>query len=165
MSDPFGVYADALLLAAAGVTLTYAALSDIATREIPNWASLSVLSCGVVLRLADNQIWLSLASAIAVFVFAVILWRLGALGGGDVKLLAAASTLIPFPQSINFLPMVALCGGALAVVHILLSKTAPAWCHTAWAATIARKFPAAGQRSLPYGTAIAAGAFASLAWR
>ena len=154
-----------LLLAAASALLVYAALCDVATRQIPNWTSLAILSLGVLLRAADRQIPIALAFATPLFVFATILWRLGALGGGDVKLLTAASTIIPFPEVIRFLPMVALSGGVLALICLTLEKSAARWSGTQVAVALARRFPAAARPgTLPYGAAIAAGAGICLTW-
>jgi prepilin peptidase CpaA len=151
-------------LAGAGLVLVFAAVSDIAKRTIPNWASVAILGLGLLLRTADRQIQITLAFAVVVFAFSALMWRFGALGGGDVKLLAATSTIIPFPQVIYFVPMVALAGGVLALVYILLEKSAGLWGRTALAAYLGRRFPDSHQSGvLPYGMAIAAGAFLSLA--
>jgi prepilin peptidase CpaA len=165
MFGPFGSVLTVSALAGAGLVLVYAAVSDVATRTIPNWTSLAILSVGLLLRAADRQLWIALPFAAVLFIFTALLWRFGALGGGDVKLLVATSTIIPFPQVIYFVPMVGLAGGALALVYILIEKSAGLWGRTAIAVYLGHRFPAANQPGiLPYGTAIAAGAFVCLAW-
>jgi prepilin peptidase CpaA len=126
----------------------------------------AILSLGLLLRAADRQIQISLAFAAVLFVLAALMWRFGALGGGDVKLLAATSTIIPFPQIIYFVPMVALAGGVLALAYLLLEKSARLWGRTPLAVYLGQRFPDSHQSGvLPYGMAIAAGAFLSLARR
>ncbi|MEN9719062.1 MAG: hypothetical protein RIQ99_1940 [Pseudomonadota bacterium] len=66
----------------------------------------------------------SLAVALALFVGMTLLFHFGAVGGGDVKLLAAASLLFPASAVPGVLALIAAAGGILAV----------SWIGFAWAA-------------------------------
>ena len=94
---------------------------------------------------------LDLAAATAVFVAGAVAFRFRLLGGGDVKLIAAAALWLGAAALGPFLLATALAGGALAV-GFLLARHAR------------REGLAAG---LPYGIAIAAGGIlvsAGAAW-
>ena len=81
---------------AAGLFLI-AAYGDIRTRRIPNTLALAVAVLGLLrLVLAGDPAAALLSIAIAAAVFAIgflLFWR-GWLGGGDVKLMAAAMLLV-----------------------------------------------------------------------
>lgn len=105
---------------AALALLTFAALHDLAARIIPDWVSLALLPIGFWLRIWHGGALWSLVALLLVFAGAVLVWRLGALGGGDVKLLAAATPLLPPAELPTLLAAVALAGGALALLYLLL---------------------------------------------
>ena len=109
--------------AAAGLLLTGAALHDVALRTIPNAVSIGLVTLGLALRLQDGWIVPSLLIAAAVFVAAILCWRRGWLGGGDVKLLAATALVVPPLQVCSLLLLTAQCGGVLAVIYLVLSRT------------------------------------------
>jgi prepilin peptidase CpaA len=84
-----------LASALGAVLLIAGALHDVAARTIPNWVSLGLFVLGVVLRLLDSTLLAGLSLGLVVFAVAVFCWRRGWLGGGDVKLLAAAAIFVP----------------------------------------------------------------------
>jgi len=102
--------------------LIAAALHDAAARTIPNWMPAGLATAGLVLRLRHGDLLLSLAIASLLFAGLWTLWLRGWMGGGDVKLIPAASlSIIPqyLPQYVLF---VALAGGILALVYLALSN-------------------------------------------
>lgn len=109
-----------ILTAVAGLVLLLAALHDLAFRTIPNWMPLLVAATGLALGAGENRLGGSLLGAIAVFVGTVLLWRRGLMGGGDVKLLAAAALLLPGRATLALLLCVAVSGGVLALCYLLL---------------------------------------------
>jgi prepilin peptidase CpaA len=109
--------------AGAAVLLASAALHDLALRTIPNTASLGLTVIGLAMRLQDGSTLLSLLIAAAVFAGAVLCWRQGWLGGGDVKLLAATALVVPPLQIGSLLFFTAQYGGVLAVIYLVLSRT------------------------------------------
>jgi len=48
----------------------------------------------------------------------LLLYAVGALGGGDVKLLAAVGAFLGFPDVVNGLALMAVCGGAFALAVV-----------------------------------------------
>jgi prepilin peptidase CpaA len=108
-----------LALALGAVLLVAAALHDVAARTIPNWVSLALFALGVLLRLLDSSLLAGLSLGVAVFAFAVFCWRRGWLGGGDVKLLAAAAIFVPPAHVGDMLIAVSFCGGAVGVIYLL----------------------------------------------
>jgi prepilin peptidase CpaA len=92
-----------------------------------------------------------------------VLFSLGWVGGGDAKLLAAASLWLGFAQLALFLTYTAAFGGALALA-ILAYRGVPvsAFPLPGWAARLHTK-----GEGMPYGEAIAAGAlfvYPATAW-
>lgn len=151
----------------AGVLLAGAALHDLALRTIPNTASLGLVVAGLVMRLQDGSILSSLVIAAAVFAAAVMCWRRGWFGGGDVKLLAATVLIVPPLQVGSLLFLTAQCGGILAVIYLLLSRTMRVTPSVQPHGALRRLLRAERWRicrgaPLPYGFAIAAGAITLL---
>ena len=111
-----------IMPAGAGVLLAGAALHDVALRTIPNTVSIGLGLIGLALRLQDGWILTSLSAATAVFTLALLCWRRGWLGGGDVKLIAATTLIVPPLQVGSLLVLVAQCGGVLALIYLALSR-------------------------------------------
>ncbi len=97
--------------------LMLAAVGDVALRIVPNWLSVAVATDGIVLRTVYGNLPVAAAAALAVFVPAALCWRRGLMGGGDVKLLAAASLLVAPSLVPRLLLLVALAGGLLGLVY------------------------------------------------
>ncbi len=154
VADIFAVAGLALLLAAA--------LHDAAFRTVPNTLCVAVLCCGLVARALAGQIVPSLLAAALTFAVAALCWRRRWLGGGDVKLLAAVTLLIP-PVAVPLLvAWVALSGGALTLPYLLARHRLPvlAGPHRHLLGRVARTESWRLRRGgpLPYAVAIAAGA-------
>ncbi|MGH7070320.1 MAG: A24 family peptidase, partial [Acetobacteraceae bacterium] len=101
--------------------LLAAAATDIAFRRVPNAISLMLAVAGIGLRAEAGSLLGGLFAAAIVFAMAAFCWRRGWLGGGDVKLLAAATLTLPPLLTPSFLLAVALAGGALAILYLALS--------------------------------------------
>lgn len=151
--------------------LAYAAISDVASRRIPNAISLIILASFLVAGLAAPErvdivggIWVAGLILIVGFVG----FAFGKIGGGDVKLLTAMGLWAGPAAAMDFLLITGLAGGGLAILYLLpeiaLGLT--------WLRTVAeRRIPAlqAAQiatdvkvEGLPYGVAIALGGFCVL---
>lgn len=133
-------------LAGLAIALLAAGLSDLAQRRISN-------RLNAVIALSAPLFWwasgLSLAAmggqlALGLGVFAVLaaLFAAGAVGGGDVKLLAALALWIRPLWFVQLLVVMALAGGVLSVLSIV------------WRL---RQRERRGARGVPYGIAIALG--------
>lgn len=99
----------------------FTAITDIKWRTIPNRVVLLVLLAGIVVRSGDGLEALLAALAVAGFIFAamLLLFHLGLVGGGDVKLLAAASLLSAPGEVGGQLVLIALAGGVMALMLLL----------------------------------------------
>ncbi len=155
------------LIGMAVALLAYAGLRDVATRRIPNWVSLLVALLGAALRIGDEQLVPSLAAASAVFGCMVLMWRRGWIGGGDVKLLAATSLLVPPTAVLNLLLAVSLAGGVLSAAYLLMTRLGLPAMRTASRVPLRRVLQAEAWRirrrgPLPYACAISAGGLITL---
>ncbi len=121
MLHHFPQLAAAALTAASVVLLLAASATDLAFRRVPNMVSALLTISGLILRAVSGSLASGLLAALAVFAMAAFCWRRGWLGGGDVKLLAAATLSLPPLLTPSFLLAVALAGGVLALLYLALS--------------------------------------------
>jgi prepilin peptidase CpaA len=107
-----------ILLAALAIV---AAVFDFRTRRIPNWLTAAGIVCGFAC-----QIWLfrwagareaTLGAGVALLIY-LPLFALRAVGGGDVKLMAAVGSIAGPKAWIAIFLVTALVGGAMALVLI-----------------------------------------------
>lgn len=113
--------------AAAGtLLLLLAALHDIIARTVPNWVSVILALVGLMARIISNTLVPGLILSLAVFVIAAICWRRGWLGGGDVKLMAAATLAAPYGRAVSLFVAMSICGSILAVLYLLCGQIARA---------------------------------------
>jgi prepilin peptidase CpaA len=137
-----------------------AALSDIREFRIPNKISLALLALYPLYVLSSPLpvAWLmALAIGGLVFVAGLILFFCGLVGGGDVKFLAATSLWAGASLTLPLLVVMGLAGGllgvtALAILYVRRYRS------TGIAGVIVPDTTVAVPK-LPYGVAIAAGAF------
>jgi prepilin peptidase CpaA len=158
---------DVLLVAGVAV-LVFSACHDVAVRTVPNAASAALIGLGIAIRLIGGPVSvLGWSAGIAAFVLGVtfIFWRLGWMGGGDVKLLTAASFFLPptLQAQAHLIGGTALAGGLLAVLYLLASAVVqrpPAAARPrAFLPRILRceQWRLSRRGPLPYATAIAVG--------
>lgn len=102
--------------------LLAAALHDIAFRTLPDGVSLALLLCGTALRIEAGEMRGALVALGLVLALALLLWRAGWFGGGDAKLLPAASLLVPPLAVPELLLCIALLGGLLALPFLALRR-------------------------------------------
>lgn len=108
-----------LLFDALAIALA-AAVLDVQQHRIPNWLTYPTMAGGVLLRIYFYG-WHGFATALGgsllacglVFVF----YAVRALGGGDLKLLAALGALVGPHYAINILLATGIAGGILALVY------------------------------------------------
>lgn len=122
MVPPMDSVMASLLTGTAVALLGLACWQDFATRLIPDLACGIILACGLGLRLVQGDLLPGLLASLLVFAGALGLWWPGWLGGGDVKLLAAVAAL-PAPAAVPALGLaIALAGGLLSALYILLHR-------------------------------------------
>ncbi|MCW5735755.1 MAG: prepilin peptidase [Enhydrobacter sp.] len=145
-----------MLLAA---VLAGAAAQDLRTRRIANGFSISIVALFAVFaiaglvsgRLPTSSIGAALACAVLVYCVGAGAFAIGALGGGDVKLLAAVSLFAGSARLLELLAVAALAGGVLGVATLAgtLVSRSPGWD----ACTLRARLSG----DMPFGPAIAAG--------
>ena len=102
--------------------LVDAAAGDARNRIIPNHLVVFVAGTGLALRVASGltSVILSLIGAASVFVVLVFLMHRNLIGGGDAKLIAAATLLVPPDRVVPLLLNIALAGGLLSCFYIAM---------------------------------------------
>jgi prepilin peptidase CpaA len=141
--------------AALPVLLVWAAAVDILTREIPNTVILLLAAAFAFFAgtagMSTAQIMVHVVCACAVLALGFVLFSRSLMGGGDAKLLAAASLWFGFETLLPFLAATALAGGVLSLACLAFS-----------AARVRLGQETVLAREVPYGAAIAAGGLAVL---
>jgi prepilin peptidase CpaA len=99
------------------VACAIAVATDLTSRRIPNALTIGLALVGLALHAMQGvgDFALSLAALVAVTIVGLGAFSMGWLGGGDVKLAAAAAAALSFPDAIPFLAYTAIGGGLLAV--------------------------------------------------
>ncbi len=142
-----GVFAD-LLVAILAAMLIVAAVGDLRTRTIPNWLN-GAIALGAIpfWFLSGISFWpeaaIQIAVAAAVFGLFAVAFHFGAMGGGDVKMVAAVSLWLPAGAVLKLLVIMSLAGGVLTIAMMIRQRLAKS----------------GNQLEIPYGVAIAFGGF------
>ena len=152
-----------------GVGLTWAAVTDLARRRVPNAVTVFVLLSVLVVTALDGGVWASLSglAALALVVLALYRpWSAGGIGGGDVKLAAATAVWVGLGGLPWFALATALAGGVVALAcYAIAGKAARADMRANLTLAVVRgelpEMPTHKTHvSVPYALAIAAGAVA-----
>ncbi len=136
------------LLAALAIALIHACYTDAKRREIEDWLNAGIaLAAPIFWWSSGYDLWpdigWQLAVAGGVFVIFTAMFAIGAMGGGDVKLLSALALWFPFPEILKLVVIMSLAGGALTLIM----------------ATIHKIRKSSAKLEIPYGLAIAFGGF------
>lgn len=156
-----------LLLAAAalaglGVITLVAAYLDVISFTIPNWLTASLAGLFIIFAAAMyfngsihmDEVGLSLAAGAIAFVIGLVLFLFNALGGGDVKYLAAGALWAAPVGMMDFILAVSVAGALLALAYLFIPRTL---------ARLGGESSEQGAkrsgmtRPMPYGVAISAG--------
>jgi prepilin peptidase CpaA len=138
--------------------MVFAAAMDVFTMRIANGISIALIAvflvAALITGLTFEQVMIHLAVGAAVLVANMVLFHLRFVGGGDAKLLGAASIWIGYEQLLPFIVYVTIFGGVLALL-ILAYRRIPAGALPLpdWAARLHKQ-----GEGIPYGVAITAGA-------
>ncbi len=159
------------------VALLISVATDVAKQRILDFVTYPTIAIALALRL-----WLQgwgdpegglvsglIAGCAAAAFFAVLAWRGGAFGWGDVKLVAAVGAVFGYPLIMGALLFISLAGALQAIVTLL-------WQGAVWDTVKAVGFKwgrrlklsksdvTAPARHIPYGVAIALGSFWAMWW-
>jgi prepilin peptidase CpaA len=102
---------------------------DLKTRTIPNWLNLAIALGAVAFWVSVGlPVWPEVALRVAVafvtfWVFAAA-FAMGAMGGGDVKLIAALALWLPWQAVLVLLFLMSLAGGVLTLGYLIRHKLA-----------------------------------------
>ena len=136
----------------------FAALIDLETLTIPNWLNgwLAFLAVPALIIAAPG--WgvagMHLLVGVIVFAVTVAMFFLGVFGGGDAKFIPAVVLWIGPAGAMPFLFATALAGGVLTILVLIARQTIPYFFYPGFGQATFLE-----QRGVPYGVAIAAGAF------
>lgn len=143
------------------VLMVLAAAKDVLSYTIPNGISLALIA-GFVLAapvagLGMHASLMHVAAGAAVLAVGFLLFAFRLVGGGDAKLLAAASMWLGFEQLLPFLLHTAVIGGGLALVLLMFRRlSSTIFFGHGWVQRLQ-----APESGIPYGVAIAGGALMS----
>jgi len=157
-----------LLLGLAGLLLIVAAAAhDVIARTVPTGLCLAIAALGLTARIATGELAAAAMAASLVFGAAALCWWRGWLGGGDVKLLAACTLVVPPHAVPGLLAGTAIAGAGLALVFVAARR----WVHPSYGtrpmgllarAARAERWRLARGGPLPYAVAIAVGTAVAL---
>lgn len=139
--------------------MAFAGAMDLFTMTIPNRVSLVLLAAFLGLAPVSGMplgvIGWHLVAGLLVLMLGIVMFSLGWLGGGDAKLLAAASLWLGFEQLLPYLVWASFLGGALALMILgYRSLMPPLWAvRHDWAMRLYDR-----RVGIPYGIALAGAA-------
>jgi prepilin peptidase CpaA len=138
--------------------LMLAAISDLRALHIPNWISVALVGAFAASALAAPDpmaALVPLGPALLVFAGAAGIFALGLFGGGDAKLLPAAVLWVVPAQVPLLLCLVAILGGIIAVLLVLVRPMIVGAATFAGQAHFLEGIPVlSNKRAVPYGVAI-----------
>jgi prepilin peptidase CpaA len=143
-----------ILIAILAAALAAAAFRDWQSRTIPNWLNAAIALLAIPFWWASGlSLWpdigLQLIVAATVFGLFTLAFAAGAMGGGDVKMVAAVALWLPPLAVMKLLVVMSIAGGLLTIVMLVAHRMAKS----------------AGQPEIPYGIAIAFAGFWMLSER
>lgn len=139
------------------LAMAYAGAMDFFTMTIPNRISLALIAGFVVVAAVSRPSLAALQGHVGagalMLVVGIGMFALGWLGGGDAKIMAAASLWIGFDHLLPYLLYVAVCGGVLSLLILAYrGLPLPATLYgQPWATRLHDK-----EGGIPYGIALAA---------
>ncbi|MEO9601393.1 prepilin peptidase [Parasphingorhabdus sp.] len=115
-----------LLWAGLAIALIVAAITDLKNRHISNWLNLGIaLGAPVFWMVSGMTVWPDMIGQIglAAIIFTIFagLFAIGAMGGGDVKLLTALALWMHWLTFLELLVIMSIAGGVLTLL-MMISK-------------------------------------------
>lgn len=157
-SDGRNVHAGLVVLVAG--TLIAAAI-DVRCRKIPNALTATMAVAAVALQIPNGTaaLVLALAAMFGSFALGALAFSAGWLGGGDVKLIAAACGLVSYPGCIPLVTFILVAGAILALAQAARRGRLVTFVRNASIMAMTGS-PSETTTLLPYGVAIAGGSIA-----
>ena len=118
------------LMVLLGVLMIAAAISDLRSRTISNELNAAIALLAIPFWIASGlSAWpdvpIQFGAALAVFLVFAGLFAIGAMGGGDVKMIGAVMLWIPLPLFMPTLTVMAVGGGILSAIMLIYMKLCP----------------------------------------
>jgi prepilin peptidase CpaA len=141
------------------IIASIALVTDLRTRRIPNWLTVSALVAGLLVNLlvsGPSGVISGLAGAMLGFVLLIPFYALRAMGAGDVKLLSAMGALLG-PQTL----LVTAAGGALVggLMSLIILARRGRLSLVAHEMFVMHTIPSPSGAKAPYAVAIASGVY------
>nr|WP_276616348.1 prepilin peptidase [Sphingomonas sp. SFZ2018-12] len=113
-----------ILIVSLVLLLVSAGVEDARQRTIANWKNAAIALFAIAWWVANGRaLWpdiaLQVGVAAAVFGMFVLVFALGQMGGGDVKMIGALALWLPIEPLVWMLILMSLLGGALTAVLML----------------------------------------------
>lgn len=118
------------LMVLLGVLMIAAAISDLRSRTISNELNAAIALLAIPFWIASGlaawpDVPIQFGAAFAVFLVFAGLFAIGAMGGGDVKMIGAVMLWIPLPLFMATLTVMAVGGGILSAIMLIYMKLRP----------------------------------------
>ena len=118
------------LMALLAAMMVAAAISDLRARTISNRLNAAIALLAIPFWVASGLgLWpdaaIQFGAAFIVFVVFAGLFFIGAMGGGDVKMIGAVMLWIPLPLFLPTLTVMAVAGGLLSAIMLIQLKLKP----------------------------------------
>ncbi|QCB55002.1 peptidase [Sphingopyxis sp. PAMC25046] len=118
------------LMVLLGLMMIAAAISDVRSRTISNQLNAAIALLAIPFWIASGlALWpevpIQFGAAFLVFLLFAGLFAIGAMGGGDVKMIGAVMLWIPLPLFLPMLTIMAIGGGILSALMLIHMKLRP----------------------------------------
>lgn len=148
----------AIIMVVFPFSMIYAALSDVFTMTIGNRVSAVLIAAFLIVAPFIGLSWLDfgwhLAAFAAVLAATFALFAVGAMGGGDAKLLAATSLWMGFgPSLVEYILWATICGGVFTLLLLVFRKSS----FSVYAGEVPILRRIVDEKDVPYGVALAIG--------
>jgi prepilin peptidase CpaA len=100
-----------------------AAASDLRWRRVPRWLIVTGFLCGLLYHALCGGILMSLVAAFLGFAAGLALFQLGAIGGGDVKLITALGAMLGFSHWVLAMEVAIFASAAIALAQAAVRGT------------------------------------------
>ena len=149
----------ALVIAVAILAASMALVTDVRTRRIPNWLTVSVLLAGLLVNMLANGTdgaVSALTGAALGFALLIPFYAMGAMGAGDVKLLAALGAVLGPEVLLGAAAGGALVGGLMSLIILARRGRLSLALHQLF---VMHTVPTPSGAKAPYAVAIASGVY------
>jgi prepilin peptidase CpaA len=118
------------LMVLLGLLMIAAAISDVRSRTISNQLNAAMAMLAIPFWIASGlalwpEVAMQFGAAFLVFLLFAGLFAIGAMGGGDVKMIGAVMLWIPLPLFLPMLTIMAIGGGILSALMLIHMKLRP----------------------------------------